>query len=302
VHAPVAGYLNDPNGDGDRGDGVPDLFVSTGWSGWGDVSRYPWTLTFVPDYLTDARVLARYLNDELDGKKLALLHAGDELGKDYQRGIEETIEKKETLVAVHQIDGSPETIKARVIETRDAGAEVVLLALPPNLSAAVYRTADAEGYTPKWLLSYVNSPSALAREIGGGTQADQLLKGFEELEGSVLTEYLLSAVDHAETPELQEHRRIMEAYGGPAMSTLSVYGQSLAEVVIETLARTCDAITRENLRLAAESLSEFRSSLMLDGISINLSSYDHYAIQSLQLVEIQVDGTLEELGDPVSVE
>ena len=131
-----------------------------------------------------------------------MLHAGDELGNDYLRGVQETLDNKDLLVSVEQIDASPENLKARVTAVRDSGAEVALLALAPELSAAVYRTADAEGYAPKWLLSYVNSPSALAREIGGGTLAEQLLKGFEELEGSVSTEYLLSAIDHAETPPL----------------------------------------------------------------------------------------------------
>jgi hypothetical protein len=41
---------------------------------------------------------------------------------------------------------------------------------------------------------------------------------------------------------------------------------------------------------------------MLDGISVDLSAQDHYAIQSLQVVEIQGDGTLKELGDPISAE
>jgi branched-chain amino acid transport system substrate-binding protein len=302
VHTPIASYLNDPNADGNMQDGIPDLFVSTGWSGWGDVSRYPWTFGYVPDYVTDGRVLTRYLNEEHEGKKLAVLHAGDELGNDYLRGVQETLDNKDLLVSVHQVDASPETLKARVTEVRDAGAEVVLLALAPELSAAVYRTADAEGYAPKWLLSYVNSPSALAREIGGGTLAEQLLKGFEELEGSVSTEYLLSAIDHAETPPLQEHKRVMETYGGPTMSRLSIYGQSLAEAVIATLERTCETITRETVRLAAESIAGFRSSLMLEGISVNLSPQDHFAIQSLQVIEIQGDGTLKELGDPVSAE
>jgi len=302
VHAPAASYLNDPNADGNPQDGIPDLFLSTGWSGWGDVGRYPWTIGYVPDYLTDARVLTRYLNDELEGKKLAVLHAGDELGNDYLRGVEETIDKKDLLVSTQQIDASPENLKARLTAIRDAGAEVVLLALPPELSATVYTMADAEGYTPKWLLSYVNSPSALAREIGGGTLAEQLLKGFDELEGSVSTEYLLSAIDHADTPPLQEHERIMETYGGPSMSTLTIYGQSLAEAVIETLARTCDSITRETVRLAAESLVDFHPSLMLEGISVNLGAQDHFALQSLQVVEIQADGTLKEFGDPISAE
>ena len=302
VHQPVAAYLNDPNADGNLSDGVPDLFVSTGWSGWGDVARYPWTIGYIPAYVTDGRVLARYINDKLGGKKVAILQQNDEFGGDSVIGINETIADKGLLVWTQAADPAPDGLKSQVLQMRDSGSEVAVLALTPEITAEVFKIADAEGYAPKWLISYINSPSALAREIGGGTLAEQLVKGFEELQGTVSTAYLLSAIDDAETPPVIEHRRIMEAYGGPTVSTLSIYGQSLAEAAVETVARTCETINRETVRAAAESLQGFRSSLMLEGIEVNLSAQDHFAIQTLQPVEIQVDGTLKEQGDPIAAE
>ncbi len=302
VHTPVAAYLNDPNGDGNTADGIPDLFVSTGWSGWGDVAKYPWTIGYIPDYLTDARVLARYLNDHLKDKKIGILAQNDQFGSDYLRGVQEAVSNKELVVSSQFVDPSPESLKAQVLAIRDTGAEAVVLALPPEVSASVFRIAEAERYTPKWLVSYVNSPSALAREIGGGTLAEQLLKGFEDLNGSISTEYLLSAVDDADAPPMVEHRRIMETFNGPVVSTLSVYGQSLAEAMIETLKRSCESITREGVLHAAESIQHFHSSLMLNGVELNLGPKDHFAIQTLQPVEIQKDGTLKDLGDPVALQ
>ena len=41
---------------------------------------------------------------------------------------------------------------------------------------------------------------------------------------------------------------------------------------------------------------------MLPGVELNLGPKDHYAIQTLQPVEIQKDGTLKDLGDPIAVE
>jgi branched-chain amino acid transport system substrate-binding protein len=302
VHQPVATYLNDPNADGNFDDGVPDLFVSSGWSGWGNTASLPWTIGYIPDYPTDGRVLARYVNDSFGGKKVAVLHHDDPFGGDYVNGFGETIADRAFIVLQQVVDLSPEGLKSQVVQMRDAGSEVVLLALTPEATATVYRAADAEGFAPKWLVSYVNSPSALAREIGGGTAAEQLVKGFEELNGTVSTAYLRSAIDEAETPPLLEHRRIMETYGGPVVSTLSVYGQSLAEAVLETLARACETINRQTVRQAAESLQGFSSPLMLERIEINLGPQDHYAIQTLQVVEIQADGTLKELGEPIRAE
>lgn len=302
VHQPVAAYLNDPNGDSNFSDGIPDLFLSTGWSAWGDVGKYPWSISFIPDYVSDARVLARYINENLGGKKVAVLHQDDEFGRDYAAALEQTIADKGLIASTQAANPEADALKSQVIQMRDSGAEVALLALTPPVTADVFLAADSEGFAPKWLLSYVNSPSALAREIGGGTGAEQLVKGFEELNGTVSTAYLLSAIDDATEPPLIEHRRIMEGYGGPTVSTLSIYGQSLAEVVVETLARACETINRETVRQAAESLQGFKSSLMRDGIQIDLGAHDHYAIQTLQPVAIQADGTLKDLGDPIRAE
>jgi hypothetical protein len=41
---------------------------------------------------------------------------------------------------------------------------------------------------------------------------------------------------------------------------------------------------------------------MLEGVEVNLAGGDHYAIQTLQAVEIQADGTLKEMGDPIRAE
>jgi branched-chain amino acid transport system substrate-binding protein len=94
----------------------------------------------------------------------------------------------------------------------------------------------------------------------------------------------------------------MESFNGPSLSTLSIYGQSLAELAVETLSRACDNLTREGLLEAAESIQGFRTSVLWPGIEINLGADDHYAIQALQVVRITEDGTLEEIGEPISIE
>jgi branched-chain amino acid transport system substrate-binding protein len=104
---------------------VPDLYVSTGWSGWGDVVKYP-DLGYIPDYVTDARVLTRYINDNLKDKKVAILHENDEFGNDYASGLQETIANKDSPVSAQAADPAPEILRERVLAMRDAGAEVVL--------------------------------------------------------------------------------------------------------------------------------------------------------------------------------
>jgi len=303
THSAAAAYLNDPNADGNTSDGVPDLFVSTGWSGWGDASRLPWTIGYAPNYQADAQVMATYINEHLPGKKVGVLHENDEFGADYFAGLHTTIAPADLLVSEQTHDPAAPDLRTQVLALRDAGAEAVLLVLSATASAETIKIAQAEAYAPVWFISNSHSPSALAREIGGGIQPEQLASGFQLLNGAISTTYLLSAIEDAEAPAMLEHKRIMETFGGPeAISTLSVYGQSVAALTIETLSRACDDLTREGLLRAAESIRGFRSSLLGHGIAISLSRQDHYAIQTLQPVQIQADGTVTELGDPISLE
>lgn len=325
AHKLAAIYLNDPNSNKRHNDGVPDLFLSTGWSGWGDIEKYPWTIGFIPDYLSDGQVIGTYINEHHEGEKVAILYEHSDFGDDYLAGLEETIADAKLLVSKTRYEPpalaaadatptpeptsdadstpAPETDVAALVDAIiESKAEVVVLASSPEVTAEVYRTAAEKDFAPQFILSYVNSPSALAADIGGGTSADHLLDGFAALDGTITTEYLINVVEDDGVPALVEHERIMETYDGPPVTTLSIYGQALAETVVETLARACADLTRTGVLEAAESLSGFEPTLLLPGIQINLSAEDHRAIETLQPVRIEADGNMTHVGDPIAAE
>ena len=300
AHGDVAAYLNDPNGDGDTADGVPDLFVSTGWSGWGVVSTYPWTTGFIPDYLSDGRVLAAYIAANLPDQQVGLLYRNDEFGQDYLAAMEEAFAAGGKLFSQpYPVDD--EDVSQEMGAVLDSGAEVIVLASTPAVTADAIVSARGGGFDSQFLLSYVNQPSNLASELGGGAEAEAIIAGFEQLDGVLTTAYLLSAVEDENNTAVVEHVRIMEAYGGPPASNLSIYGQSLAETVVETLERACPDLTRSEVMAAAESLDGFHPSLLLPGIDVVLGEDDHGAIQAMQVMRINADGTLDSLGDPIDV-
>jgi hypothetical protein len=122
------------------------------------------------------------------------------------------------------------------------------------------------------------------------------------LDGAVTTQYLLSPVEDEAAAPMLEHTRVMQTFEGPAVSSLSVYGQSLAEVIVEAIGRTCDNLTREGLMSGAESIGGFAPSLMWPGVEIHLGDTDHRAIQALQPVMIHADSTVTPEGDVISAE
>lgn len=288
----VAAYLNDPNADGDKSDGVPDLFVSSGWSGWKDSATFPWTIGYIPDYETDGVVLARYAAANLPGMKLGIIYADDTVGKDYLAGFTAGLADASLLVSQYAFPVGATTLTDQLTRAKTDGAEAVLLAATPDMSALAIQEAVAMQYTPKWLLSYTNAPSMLASRLGGGSAADQLLAGFQKLDGAVSTAYLLSPVEDEDAAAMNEHTRIMQTYEGPTVSSLTVYGQSLAEAIVETLGRSCGNLTRAGLLAAAESIGGFHSSLMLPGVTVDLAHTDHRSVQALQAVVIHADSSV----------
>jgi ABC-type branched-subunit amino acid transport system substrate-binding protein len=298
----VAPYLNDPNGDTIKDDGVPDLFVASGAGAWGDITRFPWTIDYAPDYVSDGAVLARWASANLAGKKLAVVYPDTDFGKDYLAGFVAGLTDRTQLVASNAYPGDAANANDQIATVKNAAADAVLIAAGPEITAASITFAASIQYAPQWLISYTIAPSTLASRLGGGPSPEQLLAGFAMLRGAVTNTYLLSPVADQETAPIVEHKRIMQAYQGPTPSSLSVYGQSLGEVTVATLRASCNDLTRPGLMRAAESLNGFHSSLMLDGIDVNLSHEDHRAIQSLQPVQVDVDGSVIAHGAVISAE
>ncbi len=230
AHFQVAPYLNDPNEDGDTSDGIPDLYVSTGWSGWGDTSQFPWTMGYIPDYVSDAKILAQHINDNFAGQKVGIIYQNDPFGQDYLNGIKEGLDDPSLLVSEQPYEASapPTAVDSLVGNIQAAGAQVVVMGATPNFTAEAFKYAGTLGFAPQWVISYVNAHTSLARALGGGSEPAQLAAGFQVIAGTISTNYLLSAVEDVSDPAMQEHKRIMETYSGPSLSTLSavVYTRS----------------------------------------------------------------------------
>jgi branched-chain amino acid transport system substrate-binding protein len=302
AHLGAVDYLNDPNGDGDTSDGIPDLFVSTGFTGWANVETWPWTFGFIPDYDADGQILATYINENFPGQNVGVLYQNDPFGEDYLNSIKNNLADASLVVSEQSYEPGAPDLGSQIINIQGAGAEVVVLGAVPTASALAIVSANAQGYSPQWVVSYVNAHTTMASLIGGGTELEQLGQGFALLDGTIWDNYGLDAVGDADDPAMVEHARIMDTYSGPGLSTLSVYGQGLAEMTVEALSGACDNLTREGLLQSVESIQGFSPSMFLPGISVSFSSTDHRAIETLQPTRIEADGTLTAVGDLISLE
>ncbi len=50
---------------------VPQLFVATGATKWGDPKNFPWTMGWQPNYQSEGRIYARYILEHYPNGKIA---------------------------------------------------------------------------------------------------------------------------------------------------------------------------------------------------------------------------------------
>ena len=72
---------------------VPQLFVATGASKWGNPKDFPWTMGYQPDYHTEGVIYAKHILANVKDAKIGVLMQNDDYGKDYWDGFKEGLGK-----------------------------------------------------------------------------------------------------------------------------------------------------------------------------------------------------------------
>ena len=270
-HPAVWDYLNEND--------VPDLLCSAGSHMFGaDPQGHPWTVQMIPSYRTEGMFFGQYISENLPGKKVAVLYPNLIMGTDELQGVKDGLDPdKNEIVSEETYEVTAISIRSQVANMRNADADVVVTNASPAFSAQAIKEADRLGWHPQWFLSYIN--------------ADEMMFLFvspELLEGAISFQALKLAT-WTDDPAVAEHHRIMREYGGPTPSNFSVYSQTLAELVVEALSRSCDNLTREGLMDALESIKDFHSDLFLDEVNVSFSDTDHTALQTGKMLRATVE-------------
>src|SRR3989442_10167290 len=66
---------------------VPQLFVATGATKWGDPQNFPWTMGWQPNYQSEGRIYAKYILKNHPNGKIAALWTNDAAGTDQLKGL-----------------------------------------------------------------------------------------------------------------------------------------------------------------------------------------------------------------------
>jgi branched-chain amino acid transport system substrate-binding protein len=270
-HSGVQAYLNE--------EGVPDLFIIGGAHIWGaDPEEFPWSVGGVPDYRTEGSFFGQYISENLPGKKVAVLWENQHLGWDGLEGVKTGLDpEKNELVTDQSYEATAIDIRSQIINMKDAGAEVVILYSTPGFTSQAIKQADRMDWHPQFLASYVNSDPILFQFVSA-----QLAEG-------LISFNAFKMPGNTDDQAIAQHHEIMQNYGGPSPGVFTIFAQLTAEVMVEALSRTCDNLTREGLMDAVESLRDYRSDLLLEGVTITISDTDHWMLQAGPMERVVVE-------------
>jgi branched-chain amino acid transport system substrate-binding protein len=259
---------------------VPQLFVATGATKFGDPANFPWTMAWQPTYQTEGRIYAKYILQNLPQAKIGILYQNDDSGRDYVKGLKDGLgaeAAKRMIVAELSYDPTDPTVDSLIVSLKTLGADVFFDHTAPKFAAQAIRKAAEIGWHPVHLLASVsNSVGSVYRPAG-----------LENSKGVLSSNYLKDPTDPAwkDDPAIKEWLAFMDKYSpdGDKSSTFSVYGYLLAQTLVQVLKQCGDELTRDNVMKQAANLKDLELGLLLPGIKINTSPSDYFPVEQMQM-------------------
>ena len=256
---------------------VPQLFVSSGASKWGDPKNFPWTMGWQPTYPAEGSIYAHHILDNTPNAKIGVLMQNDDYGKDYFKGFEEGLgDKKSMIVAKVTYEVTDPTIDSQMVSLKASGADVFFNITTPKFAAQAIKKAAEIGWKP---VQYLNS-------VSGSVSAVLTPAGLENSTGIMTTLYIKDPTDpqFANDPALKDWLVWMKAYypSGNLADAFNVFGYTVAQSLVQVFKQAGDNLTRENIMKQAASL-DLTLPMLLPGVNIKTSADDFYPIEREQL-------------------
>ena len=263
---------------------VPQLFVATGATRWGDPDNFPWTMGWQPSYQIEGAILGRYTAATHPTGKIGVLYQNDDSGKDYIKGFKAGLgDAAKMIVAETSYELSDPTVDSQVVTLKTAGADVFFLHANPRFVAqAIRRTFELT-----W------KPAIILPSVGASVGAALAPAGLEKSIGAITAAYLKDPTDKVWENDkgLQDWLAFMKQWypRGSLIDGSNVYGYSMAQSIVHVLKLCGDVLTRENVMKQAASMKDVEIPMLLPGISLNTAANDFFPIKQMRLARF--DGT-----------
>jgi branched-chain amino acid transport system substrate-binding protein len=259
---------------------VPQLFVATGATKWGDPQHFPWTMGWQPTYQHESNIYAKYLLQTKPDAKVGILYQNDDYGKDYLKGFKDGLGDKAANMIVAEVsyEVTDPSVDTQIVTLQASGANVFFNITTPKFAAQAIRKAYDIGWRPLHLLNVVSTSVAAVLQPAG----------LDKAVGLVSIAYFKDPTDPAwkDDKATKDYFAFMKKYypDGNVNDSLNIFGVSVAQTLVQVLKQCGDDLTRENVMRQAASLKDLEIPTLLPGIRINTSPTDFYPIEQVQLI------------------
>lgn len=259
---------------------VPQLFVGSGASRFGEVKENPWTIGWQPTNRAEAMAYAQYILKNNPNAKIAVLMQNDDFGKDYQKGFLEGLGDKAKSMVVSQqtYETTDPTVDSQLVAMKGSGADTLVILTTPKFAAMAIKKTEEIGWKPaRFLVSSANSVGSVLKPAG-----------LDAAKGIISASYLRDPTDPAvqATKEYQDYAACIKQYypGGDVTDALNVLGYTAAQTLVHTLKQAGDNLTRENVMKQALNLN-VTLPMLQPGITVQTNATNAYPIERMQLIQ-----------------
>eukprot|EP01035_Chromulina_nebulosa_P038507 gene38507-52021_t len=256
---------------------VPQLFVSTGAAKWADPKNFPWTMGWQPSYQAEARIYAQYIMKNYPGKKVGVLYANDDFGKDYLIGLHDGFgdKAKDYIVSEVPYETSSPTVDSQIVQIKSANPDVFINIATPKFAAQAIKKVGEMGWKPIHIVTNVSASVGAVMKPAGYANSQDVLSAA----------YMKDPKDPTwkNDPGMMEWSAFMDKYypEGDKEDGGTVFGYGVAQGIAQVLKQCGDDLTRENVLKHATNLEGYRAPVFLPGITYGFTPTDYTTVKAL---------------------
>ena len=260
---------------------VPQLFVATGATKWGDPKNFPWTMGWQPTYQAEGKIYAAYILKNLPNAKVGILYQNDDYGKDYLKGFKDGLgdAAKKIVVMEQTYEVTDPTVDSQIVNLKNSGANVFYNVTIPKFAVQAIKKAHDVGWKPLHLLNSVSSSVGVVLKPAGLDASKDI----------ITARYLKDVTDPQWKNDAgyKDWLAFMQKYypDGSTVDDFNVYGYTVAQGLVQVLKQCGNDLSRANVMKQAATLKDLSLPMLLPGITVNTSATDFYPIEQEQLAK-----------------
>ena len=272
---------------------VPDLFVNTGFSGFGDTTKYPTTFTVLPSYAMEAKIMSKFIKEKFTGQAVALIAQDDEFGIDGVNGFKAGGLTLASTTLYPQSSLTDARAKALLTGlSAIPGKPVLVLIGTTDVTAGILKAAES--------LDLVSKFTWIAGSVGG--DANTLLAlGVKAttLTGVVAASFFPDAKDKSDE-YVNQFMTINAKYNkGVTFDNVVLQGMNSAMLTVQALRAAGKNLTRAGLISAIESKGAKFAGAGL--VPLNYSATSRIGYNGYWFGQLNASGELKPYGGTLAI-